>query len=63
MKSKTYSYTITEEDFNELSDEMKPFFKESNIDPSDTIPKWVKEWKKEKLKQIKQAQENEKHPV
>lgn len=63
LKVKTYSYTITESDFNELSDEMKPFFKESNIDPSEIIPNPIKEWKKEKLEQIKQAQENKKNPV
>lgn len=63
IKIKTYSYTITESDYNELSDEMKPFFKESKIDPSDTVPNWVKEWKKTKLEQIERAKENEKNPV
>lgn len=63
IKTKTFSYTITESEFNELPDQMKTLFKESNIDPSDIIPNPIKEWKKGKLEQIERAKENEKNPV
>lgn len=63
LRTKHYSYTITESEYNELTDTMKELFKESDIEPSDTIPASIKRWKKGKLEQIERARENENNPV
>lgn len=53
--AKTYSYTITEEEYNNLPDESKQAF----VENPEAEPEWLKEWKKEKLQDIRQSKREE----
>lgn len=62
-KTKTYSYTISEDEYNQLTDDVKHLFTESNLEAREIIPDEIKIWIKEKKEAIEREKAQGKIPV